>query len=71
MSKRFEALGRFETLKVPKARNKSLNDQLRNTRSEVHEIKHGGSQKRSRLDKHFRNAVDEWLDTGDEYEDEY
>ncbi len=69
MSK-FEAMGRFETIKKPKARNKSLNDALRNSKSGEHEVKHGGNQKRSRMNKHFKHAVEDWLDNEDDYEDE-
>jgi len=68
--KKFEALGRFETIKKPKVRNKSLNDALRQSHSGEHEVKHGTFQKRSRLEKHFKHAVEDWLDFGDEYEDE-
>lgn len=69
MSK-FTPMGRFETIKKPKARNKSLNDALRNSGGGEHEIKHGGHQKRSRLNKHFKHAIEDWLEEGDEYEDE-
>lgn len=64
---RFIPEGRFETIAKPKARNKSLNDQLRNTRSEPHEPKHSDSQNRSRLKKHFRHAIHDWIDQGDDY----
>lgn len=64
--KKIEALGRFELPKT-KPRNQSLNDALRNSRSEQHELKSGAFQKRSRLDKHFKNAVNEMLDDEDDY----
>lgn len=66
----FQPAGRFETIKKPKARNKSLNDALRNSSSGEHEIKTGGNQKRSRLKKHFKHAVQDWLDAGDEFSDD-
>lgn len=70
MSKRFMAEGRFEVPKI-KPRHQSLNDALRNSKNTEHEIKHGGFQKRSRLAKHFKHAIEDWLDEGDEYDDDY
>lgn len=69
MSKRFEALGRFEVPKV-KPRHQSLNDALRNSRSEAHEAKHG-IQKRSRMEKHFKKSVQEWLNNEEDFDYDY
>ncbi|HRC95443.1 MAG TPA: hypothetical protein PK317_01450 [Coprothermobacter proteolyticus] len=56
--------GRFEV----KPRNKSLNQALRRSRCEEHDMKHGDQQKRSRLTKHFKHEVEHWLDEGDDYD---
>lgn len=65
MSKKFDALGRFEVPKL-KPRNRQLNDALRDSKSEAHHPKHGDIQKRSRLSKHFKHTVEEWLSTGEQ-----
>lgn len=59
--------GRFEI----KPRNKSLNQALRRSKSEEHDIKSGDQQKRSRLNKHFKHQVESWLDAGDDFEEGY
>lgn len=60
---KYEAEGRFEV----KPRNKQLNESLRRCKNEPHDAKAGNQQKRSRLNKHFRNAVADLLE-GDEFD---
>lgn len=60
MAAKIEALGRFE-LPAIKVRKKSPE----HSRTGVHEPKKGASQPRSRLNKHFRNSVKDWIQTGD------